>query len=318
MRPSHIARKAFGVALILLPVLIALVWWATQGAIPVRVIHHDAPPVGFDMFTRIKPVSAVTVRTSGTCDGDGTTGYRVQVLYVRTVDMVSRYAEYLASFQTWALETDAVFSASAIETGGTRHVRYVHDAGCNPIVTEVVLPSGSLSDFMPMVSALSNVGYNRTDRKYMNFVEGNAWCGISDWQSDDRADIALNMNNTGPHYTYIGNTCWSTTVAAHEIMHTLGAVQVSAPHSSQETHCWDMDDLMCRPTNGWPVQQICAWQGYLHFDCNHDDYYSTAPLAGSYLATHWNAANSKFLIGAPQPLPTPTPCVRGKSGKPCK
>ncbi|MEX2393659.1 MAG: hypothetical protein WD826_04165, partial [Actinomycetota bacterium] len=39
------------------------------------------------------------------------------------------------------------------------------------------------------------------------------------------------------------------------------------------------------------------------YDCNDDDYFHTNPAGGSYLTTHWNMANSDFLIGSP-PLPT--------------
>jgi len=75
-------------------------------------------------------------------------------------------------------------------------------------------------------------------------------------------------------------------------------VQMSAPHSSGDYHCWDQSDIMCRPTNGMPIQYICAYPGYLIIDCNDDDFYSTNPPANTYLATHWNTANNQFLIGA--------------------
>jgi len=50
-----------------------------------------------------------------------------------------------------------------------------------------------------------------------------------------------------------------------------------------------------------PTPYPCAYVGD-RFDCNHDDYYSTNPHAGSYLARHWNTANNQFLfktVGGP-------------------
>lgn len=115
------------------------------------------------------------------------------------------------------------------------------------------------------------------------------------------------------------STGWSPNVAAHEIMHTIGGVQITAPHSNTPNytngssgHCSDEYDRMCEQGT---MQYICKDSSHnSRFDCNHDDYYSTNPPAGSYLATHWNTANSAFLIGggiAPTsgPIPTPTSAV---------
>ena len=77
----------------------------------------------------------------------------------------------------------------------------------------------------------------------------------------------------------------------------------------------------------WPaypaMQFACpSEQQKERFDCGHDDYFSTSPAAGSYLDTHWNTANNRFLIGAPnapnrppsQPLP-PQIGVETKKGR---
>jgi hypothetical protein len=105
--------------------------------------------------------------------------------------------------------------------------------------------------------------------------------------------------------------CWglssTTPVEAHEIMHTLGGVQDTSPHSTGQFpspaggHCTDDYDVMCYDDDGsGPVTMSfpCVSTHERRFDCNHDDYFHTSPPAGSYLATHWNTANSAFLDGS--------------------
>ncbi|MBI5877669.1 MAG: hypothetical protein HZB53_08470, partial [Chloroflexi bacterium] len=279
---------------------------------PLRVhedlsIASNGASVAFVLGPVVSAVSPVTQTAQpAVCNGDGVSGNRVQVVYARPSTVADRYAEYLNSFKYWAQDTDQLFSRSALETGSDRHVRFVTDPSCYPTVANVVLSATGADNFNNLVSELQAQGYNRTDRKYLVFTDANVTCGISDIQFDDSA-AQTNLNNQGPHYARADAQCWSTTVAAHELMHTLGGVQLTAPHSSIDWHCTDQNDLMCRPTNGTPVTQTCANDGQLHFDCNHDDYYSTNPVAGTYVATHWNVANSAYLISAPGGAPTATP-----------
>jgi hypothetical protein len=245
------------------------------------------------------------------CDGDGQTGKRVQVLYVYEAGTTSRFAQYEASFRTWAAGVDAIYDASAKETGGSRHLRYVTTADCQVDVREVEVPSGGLKDFSATMSALKKLSWNRTDRKYMIFAESRVYCGIGTFTGDDRPDAA-NRSNSGASYGRNDSGCWSPSVAAHELGHNLGAVSNSAPNSSKAGHCVDDYDVMCyKDTATTLVKTVCPNRAQeSRLDCNHDDYYSTDVRAGSYLATHWNVANNLFLIagtsgGSGTPSPTP-------------
>jgi limonene-1,2-epoxide hydrolase len=258
------------------------------------------------------------------CDGDGVSGKRVQVLYVRGTDTASRFAQYLESFRTWAAGVDAIYDASAQETGGSRHVRFVTTADCQVDVREVEVPATAIGTFDGTITALKNLGYNRTDRKYMVFAESKVYCGIGSFAGDDHTGTR-NRSNGGPSYGRSDSGCWAPSVAAHELGHNLGAVNDSAPNSSKAGHCLDEYDVMCyNDSGGLKTHVVCTDRAHdQRLDCNHDDYYNTNPSPGSYLATHWNVADNEFLIrggtvSPPPPAPSasagtqPTPSATAK------
>ncbi|WMX44326.1 RICIN domain-containing protein [Streptomyces roseicoloratus] len=247
------------------------------------------------------------------CDGDGSTGNRVQVVYVHGPDR-DRYAEYVASFRKWAADADLIYSTSAKETGGVRHIRYVTAADCTPTVLNIELSASALAEFSATNRALADKGLNRRDRKYMIFADAKVYCGIGTFAGDERPG-QNNQSNFGPSYGRTDAGCWGGHTAAHELGHNLGAVNNSAPNTSRGAHCTDEYDVMCySDTPYYPqMRYVCTNQAAENIlDCNHDDYFHTSPKPGSYLATHWNIADNQFLMRSggsttPNPNPTPTP-----------
>lgn len=251
------------------------------------------------------------------CEGDGTTGNRVQVVYVHGPGR-DRFSEYAASFRKWAADADLIYSASAQETGGVRHIRYVTNADCTPTVLNIELPDSALSEFSATNAALAGKGLDRRDRKYMIFAETQVYCGIGTFAGDERPG-QNNQSNFGPSYGRTDSGCWGGHTAAHELGHNLGAVNNSAPNTSRGAHCTDEFDVMCYSDSpNYPtMRNVCTNQAAENIlDCNHDDYFHTSPKAGSYLATHWNIADNQFLMKAkggggggtdPGPNPSPTP-----------
>jgi hypothetical protein len=248
----------------------------------------------------------------------------VQVVYAHASDVADRFSDLASSLVAWTANVDTTFSDSATETGGVRHVRWVTDASCQLVIQRVLLSTNGDDTYGNTVAELQSVGLNRSDRKYLIWVDSNVYCGVASFTSDDSAGLT-NANNTGSGYARTDNGCWGKTnsAEAHELMHILGGVQLSAPHSTGGGHCTDEYDQMCYgdgpnvamtyPCNSLSRDRL--------FDCNHDDYFSTNPPAGSYLATHWNTASSSFLAPAApdawsstttttsttSPSPSPTP-----------
>ena len=274
----------------------------------------DPAPTGFDEDRPVQPLSAQAAgeeTAALACDGDGESGFRTQILYVRADDVPSRYDQYLPSFQAWAAEADQIFQESSAETGGLRRLRFVQDpTSCEPTVEPVVVSAAGDGNFDTTINELVNQGYDREDRIYLAFVDANVYCGVGTLFEDERPTND-NWNNIGPSYSRVDAGCWSGDVAAHEVMHNLGAVQLHAPNTSNGFHCVDEYDVMCYRdgANSPAMRYDCTTQAmnWTRFDCNHDDYFHTNPADGSYLATHWNAADNQFLIADDSFVPPPAP-----------
>jgi hypothetical protein len=229
---------------------------------------------------------------------------RVQVLYVRTADQPDHFAEFEDSIRHWAELADDVFNLSAQQTGGSLRVRFVRDGGCRIDVTSAVVPAGAADQFRMTTAALRAQGFDRVNRKYLLFVDSAVYCGIAQTKVDDRPGV-MNLNNLGAMFARVDAPCWGARVAAHELMHTMGGVQDSAPNStygiegSLGGHCTDGSDIMCYADASNAHTQMrtaCPSSNRLRFDCNNDDYFHSKPAPGSYLATHYNAATNAFLI----------------------
>ncbi|MGW2375414.1 RICIN domain-containing protein [Kitasatospora sp. NPDC001683] len=241
--------------------------------------------------------------TEVVCDGDGTTGNRVQVLYVHGPDH-DRFADYRDSIKHWAADVDVIYRASAEQTGGNRHVRYVTDSNCTASVLDVEVSAAALGNWSAANGEVVDKGFNRRDRKYMMFTDAQVYCGLGSFANDDRAGQD-NPSNFGPSYARIDSGCWGAHAAAHELGHNLGAVSNSAPDSSGRSHCTVNWDLMCYPDGGGkPMTTKCSdFLNRDRLDCTKDDYFNTDPKPGSYLASHWNVANNQFLIADAHALP---------------
>ncbi len=272
----------------------------------------DPAPLGSNVQNPVSTVPNVPtpLERDIVCDGDGTSGNRVQAIYAVAPGKTNRYSTVVATIRSRAADADAIFQASAQETGGSRHIRFVTDSSCAISVLNVTLQTSSGDDnYSNTVQELQALGYNASNRKYAVFVDNNIYCGIGSlWDNDSVS--SSNPNNFGSSYATVHTGCWLDSGTdgqpiAHELMHNLGGVQHSAPHSTNRQnssdgntwHCADESDRMCYvDASGVTMTQVCVSSHDRLFDCNHDDYYSTNPGASTYLATHWNTANNQFLI----------------------
>ena len=283
--------------------------------------HGDDPARDADGET-IFPADAGPV-PAAPCTDNGANTNRIEVIYGHPSDVANNYAASVPAIRNAVAFADSYFEGS--DAGTSQHLRWLCSGGQVVVHNVTLAPIGSdgLYTFSDMYGSLATgkgngkkaSGFRARDRIYVTFVDGisNVYsaCGQGNFDSDDSPGLT-NRNNTGPAYSLIA--CWNGTTTLHEIGHNIGAVQYSAPHTSGAAHCYDEIDVMCYDDGGSyflgpdgqdgtaddrTVQVVCADPlGTLldpadkQFDCNQDDYYDPSPAAGSYLATHWNVANS--------------------------
>ncbi|HJQ05359.1 MAG TPA: hypothetical protein VJ872_07945 [Nocardioides sp.] len=295
--------------------------------------HEDEPPPGVDPSVPVStselrdregagptayavaqdlgvaaPASVAASSPLVPCDGDGTSGYRIQAMYVVEAGSANRFSVLQSSFQLWAAGVDDVMNRSAALTGGVRHLRYVTQpgsGGCVAKVLNVTVPSGALASFNATISAIQALGYTDPTRKYLMWTDATSQCGIATLYPGDGSGQDNPNNGYYPQYARIDSGCWGFgdgatqhSVEAHELMHMLGGVQNTAPHSTHAGHCWDESDTMCYADGGnHAMVQVCTPEHEYFYDCNSDDYFTTYADPGSYLDGHWDAADSRFLIG---------------------
>ncbi|MDQ1642568.1 MAG: hypothetical protein QOJ90_1919 [Actinomycetota bacterium] len=277
-----------------------------------------APPAAVSSVTPTgySALAGLTTHVDRSCLGTGTDGNRVQVMYVVEADDPDRFGSVLPTLRDEVANIDDTFALSAALTSGGIRVRWVFDPlTCDPVVVKAVVPSGSLATFDSTVSAVQAAGYTDVHRKYLMFADAAVLCGIGHLFDDDSKTGNWN-DGSAAMYSRVDTGCWQATdsgsTAAHELMHNLGGVQQSAVNSTPYGHCDDDNDLMCYADgSGVPMRAVCPASHEPLFDCQNDDYFSTSPAPSSYLATHWNTADSSFLDNTYAIGPAPTVTVTG-------
>lgn len=271
----------------------------------------DAPPA---------PGAPQTEASAGIqCYGDGASGTRVQLVYAHPAG-VNRLSSLRAAMRTRAAQMEAIFNASAGQTGGQRHIRWATDPNCNLTVLDVTVEAAAIpsTNFTALIQAMVAKGHSDPTRKYLIWAEtNNAVPGICSglatlWYDQQPTDLNWNDARTG--FARLDETCLRTAydgrTEAHELLHTIGGVQHGAPAATPNGHCTDESDRMCYDDDGAggvSMRRVCGAANELRFDCGNDDYfYVNAPCgAGGWLATNWNTADSRWLEAVPAATTAP-------------
>lgn len=255
----------------------------------------------------------------------------VKVIYARASDSPNRFSQYATVIQGQAKSLSTlVYSTS----GDRKAIRFDLGTSCgagNVDIQSIQLPrtlsyyqgltaNGSPSRFKAIIDdvrvLVPDTAQKRNYLIYADYLGGSSFpaAGQAELYGDDSAGAGNFANTgglravvygTGSPYFSSNDPSYANIVPLHETSHNLGAVQDSAPHSTQAGHCYDEWDIMCYADGGalgapsdLTYDSTCGTSANQAYDCQQDDYFNPVPPAGSYLATYWNLYNSAFLCSS--------------------
>lgn len=255
-------------------------WHYTHGPDPAPVGPEEEPPF------------ALTEDAGPVCALPGSP--RSVLIYSVPVDKTSRYDVMADRIRDLARQANARVAYEASQYGHDIDLRVECDPFGTMTVYEVRLATpGSTDSYATITTQIQAQGFTDPLAKYWIWHD-NRIPGIGGQAMMPRSDAPTIMNGAirGPHYA-VTYGYESVRIMLHELAHTMGAVQLSAPNTTGNAHCIDGRDVMCYNDGGGRgnlfTNQVCRDREW--FDCNHNDYFHPAPPAGTYLHDHWNLAS---------------------------
>lgn len=230
-----------------------------------------------------------------TCVQDAPDGRFGVVVYAVASDQPDRFEWLLPALRSVVNLTNGDFRISSDSWGVPIDLKMLCDNDGLVVVHHAVLPTPNAeSDFGTILTDLFALGLIHPRAK--NWIQYDdpsyhlPFSGVGTFNGDDRVMLGNLNNNGGGIAMSVKNV--SDFVFLHELGHTMGAVPVTSSHTSGSAHCNDGLDVMCYADHGpFSNYSTTACSEYA-WDCGNDDYFAPAPVAGSYLDTHWNVGGS--------------------------
>ena len=178
-------------------------------------------------------IPALTTHVEPSCTGTGSDGNRVQVVYARAEGLPDRLADVDALIRGEVATVDDVFAVSSDATAGGRRVRWVAD------LLPGRDPARSSAPGHPWREPRRHLRRPACSRAHRAEPQVPRLRGCVDLRVGEMYPDTSRVGNYNDGHapegllTRIDQACWSNptyhSVAAHELVHTLGGVLDSAP-----------------------------------------------------------------------------------------